>query len=173
MPYDVATMRSRLQSHLPAKYPSSRYRPYEGQYGAPTTIGSSGPGPRGGGGSPGPRPVQCPHAETRIVKLQNHYYWAREECTKCGKFIRWPKQPVPDVPKLIAAIKATRRPVAIQGSPKQITWATRIRHTLITRFQHRGATALLESVHSSGWLIANRDVQQYQDLGWPAIRDIG
>jgi hypothetical protein len=63
--------------------------------------------------------------------------------------------------------------VALQGSPKQIRWATNIRARLIDRFQHPGATVLLQAVHSSGWFIANRDVLRHQDLGWPAIRDIG
>ena len=72
----------------------------------------------------------CPHTETRIVKLHNHKFWAREECARCGRFLRWSKKPAqhlaPDLPQLVAAIKAANRPVAIQGSEKQITWATSV-----------------------------------------------
>jgi hypothetical protein len=118
--------------------------------------------------------AQCPHTETRIVQLQNHKFWAREECAKCGKFLRWPKQPAPDIPQLIAAIKQAHRPVPIQGSGKQIRWATSIRRTLIARFQnYAGAVVLLEAVHNSGWFIANRNVSQHQELTFPALRDIG
>jgi hypothetical protein len=199
MPYDLTAMRHRLQLcqhnmcigvHEPQyrepsprrgvvsnsgalSVPAIRCRepsPPRGMCRAPTTIGSSGPN----GGSPSPRRAQCSHTETRIVKLQNHQFWAREECVRCGKFLRWPKQPALDVQQLIAAIKQAHRPVPIQGSSKQIRWATKIRHTLITRFQHcAGAAILLESVHHSGWFIANRNAQRHQDITWPALRDIG
>jgi hypothetical protein len=78
------------------------------------------------------------------------------------------------VPDLIAAIKAAHRPVVIQGSEKQIQWATSIRSALITRFRYfAGATVLLESVHNPGWFIANRNAMRHQDLTFPALRDIG
>jgi hypothetical protein len=120
----------------------------------------------------------CPHAETRIVKLQNHKFWAREECARCGQFLRWPKKPAQylasALPQLIVAIKAANRPVAIQGSEKQIAWATSIRRTLIAMFWNRsGAVMLLEAVHNSGWFIANRNAGRYQELTLPELSDIG
>jgi hypothetical protein len=164
---DVQAMRRRLGLYRPSQV---RY-----QNRGESSIPTSGVHQQSAGVRQQPAAVlPCPHTETRIVQLQNHKFWAREECAQCGKFIRWPKQPPPDIPQLITAIKQANRPVTIQGSEKQIAWATNIRRTLITRFQHRpGAVMLLEAVHNCGWFIANRDAQRYQALTIPALNDIG
>jgi hypothetical protein len=123
----------------------------------------------------------CPHTETRIVELQNHAHWAREECASCGKFLRWPKRPTwlktrqstPNVPALMAAIRAAARPVSIQGTARQAAWAMSIRRELVVRFGRSGATMLLEAVHNPGWFIPNRNARTTSELTWPDLADVG
>jgi hypothetical protein len=168
MPYDINAFRARLYSNLMGELPGAldreAIRLKAEAYLALRELRRT-----------------CPHTETRIVELQGHPHWAREECANCGKFLRWPKRPshlktrhsAPNVPALMAAIRAAARPVPIQGTVRQAAWAMSIRHELVVRFGRSGATMLLEAVHNPGWFIANRNTRTTSELTWPDLADIG